>query len=1208
MSSRVNKFLIVAVSGLWAMAPLPALGVDKNSNSSNPAVREVIAAVPKSWPPQYDVDKAGQPIGFAIDVIEAIAARAGLRITYRVMDTFADVDRMMDNGAADIIPNSGITPERSDRYYFTDPVETIAIAIFVRHNTRDIGGIADLAGRRVGVVATGVAQNIVRDHPEIKAVVHSDQESALFQLLAGLTDAVITPRPVFRRLARHAGVEDRIKEAGKPQLEIKRAIRVQKNNPALLAVLDEAVKDFVKTPAYRQIYVKWYGAPASFWTTSRVTWTMGTVLAILLIAVAFWLYRLMLDTNRRLAANEEKFRDLVEGAVPGVMIHRGHKPLFVNQAYADIFGYASPAEILRQPSALDHVAPRERGRLSEYAEARLRGEKIPDVYEFQGRRKDGSAIWLENRGRVVDWEGSPAIQRTVVEITRRKEAEEQLLSRTRQQAVVAELSQYALMKWDLSVLMNTAVVLVAKILDAHCCKVLEWLPESEELILRAGVGFRPGLVGKTRLSSKIWGQAGFTLQCRDAVVVEDLATEKRFDGPQILLDHGIVSGVSVIIGDVEEPFGVLGVHSKTRRKFSDDDILFLKTIAALLGSVISRRQSEEALRKSEGRLRGAIDSLQEGFSLYDSADRLVAINDVYRRMTPIGEKHRFFGMRFEEVIRVLVEKGIIADAVGREEEFIRERIEQHRNPKGAILRRHSDGRWYMIKETRTPEGGTAVTYSDITELKNTEKALLESREQLRAVIDNLPSAVTLKDRLGRFLLVNRTFASWMNAAPEAIVGKTLMEVLPEHAKTIMEYDRAIHRAGDIATFEMTICYPDGVTRDLLVTKGPVHMTTNEIVSVCTVITDITALKQADQALRDAEYRFKIVVDNLPMGVNVIDRDGRYLLVNKKFEELYGMSEDRILGHLPEEISHFMEAPAAGRKAHEQSVFNDRKVIARTLKVTHADGLSHDFEITKFPIVGDDGEVALIGTIATDVTDRQRAEQELTELRTLLAHVSRVSTMGEMAAGLAHELNQPLTAITNYAKGSLRRLDAGGRPADLLPILELIADQALRAGDIIRKIRGFMNRTEPHKSQIDLGKTINEVIALIAGEVHMGGVEIVVDVPAKLQPVMADPIQVQQVLLNLIRNAISAMNGDGSNHHRLEIGAIDQFGNDVEIYVSDNGPGVPADVTDRLFEPFFTTKTDGLGMGLSISRTIVTGHGASFHFTLPTVPGDPHARA
>jgi two-component system sensor kinase FixL len=120
--------------------------------------------------------------------------------------------------------------------------------------------------------------------------------------------------------------------------------------------------------------------------------------------------------------------------------------------------------------------------------------------------------------------------------------------------------------------------------------------------------------------------------------------------------------------------------------------------------------------------------------------------------------------------------------------------------------------------------------------------------------------------------------------------------------------------------------------------------------------------------------------------------------------------------------------------------------------------------------------------------------------------------------------------------------------------------------------------------------------------------------------MADQIQVQQVLLNLIRNAISAMNGDGSNHHRLEIGAIDQFGNDVEIYVSDNGPGVPADVTDRLFEPFFTTKTDGLGMGLSISRTIVTGHGgriwlssapghgASFHFTLPTVPGDPHARA
>jgi len=227
-------------------------------------------------------------------------------------------------------------------------------------------------------------------------------------------------------------------------------------------------------------------------------------------------------------------------------------------------------------------------------------------------------------------------------------------------------------------------------------------------------------------------------------------------------------------------------------------------------------------------------------------------------------------------------------------------------------------------------------------------------------------------------------------------------------------------------------------------------------------------------------------------------------------------------------------------------------------------------------------------------------------------------MGEMAAGLAHELNQPLTAITNYAKGTLRRLHAGGgESVDLLPIMELVAEQALRAGDIIRKIRGFMNRSEPQKSRIELHKTIDEVISLLAGEINMSGIEVAVEVPKSLPPLMADSIQVQQVLLNLIRNAVSAMDSGGANHHRLEVGARAEVAGDIEIYVKDNGPGVPPDIVDRLFEPFFTTKTDGLGMGLSISRSIVTSHngriwfssepgkGTTFRFTLPAGTGGGH---
>jgi C4-dicarboxylate-specific signal transduction histidine kinase len=303
------------------------------------------------------------------------------------------------------------------------------------------------------------------------------------------------------------------------------------------------------------------------------------------------------------------------------------------------------------------------------------------------------------------------------------------------------------------------------------------------------------------------------------------------------------------------------------------------------------------------------------------------------------------------------------------------------------------------------------------------------------------------------------------------------------------------------------------------------------------------------------------------------------------------------------------------------VVDTRTVITRPLRILRLDGKMHDVEVTKFPILDAKGEVRLIGTISTDVTERKRADQNLAELQAELTHVSRISTMGEMAAGLAHELNQPLTAITNYAKGTLRRLHAGGGDSvDLMPIMELVAEQALRAGDIIRKIRGFMNRTEPQKTRIELHKTIDEVMSLLSGELHMTAIEVVVEVPKSLPSVMADSIQVQQVLLNLIRNAVAAMNGDGANHHRLQVGAKTDGANDVEIYVKDNGPGVPPDIVGRLFEPFFTTKTDGLGMGLSISRSIVTGHhgriwfssdaggGASFRFTLPTGTGGKHDAA
>ncbi len=242
---------------------------------------------------------------------------------------------------------------------------------------------------------------------------------------------------------------------------------------------------------------------------------------------------------------------------------------------------------------------------------------------------------------------------------------------------------------------------------------------------------------------------------------------------------------------------------------------------------------------------------------------------------------------------------------------------------------------------------------------------------------------------------------------------------------------------------------------------------------------------------------------------------------------------------------------------------------------------------------------------------KRSENRLDDLRNELAHVSRVNTLGEMAAGLAHELNQPLAAITNFANGISRRLRSGeGKLDDLQCATELIGKQALRAGDIIRKMRRMVKNVPPLKSRVDVTEVIGEAITLLPVGCQMDGIIMKQEFPDSLPPVLADSVQIQQVILNLTLNGLEAMKEQGCCPSRLTIRGARAERDTVEITVEDTAARLPADNFERMFDPFFTTKADGLGMGLTISRSIVEAHGGrlwatseaytgtTFHFTLP----------
>jgi two-component system, LuxR family, sensor kinase FixL len=251
-------------------------------------------------------------------------------------------------------------------------------------------------------------------------------------------------------------------------------------------------------------------------------------------------------------------------------------------------------------------------------------------------------------------------------------------------------------------------------------------------------------------------------------------------------------------------------------------------------------------------------------------------------------------------------------------------------------------------------------------------------------------------------------------------------------------------------------------------------------------------------------------------------------------------------------------------------------------------------------------------VARDVTDRHRAEEQARQHLQSLAHVARVSSMGEMASAIAHEVNQPLTAIANYVYACIRLLRSGAATTDeALQVMQRVAAEAERAGEVVRKMRSFVRGDEGQVSAVDANFLVAEVLRLAAPEARNSGVELIPALAVSLPEVLADSIQIQQVLLNLVRNAVEAIVAGGVAQRIVRIETARADPGFVAIRVTDTGPGLPPDALEKVFEPFYTTKADGVGIGLALSRSIADAHGgrlwatradgggATLHLTLPT---------
>jgi two-component system sensor kinase FixL len=353
-----------------------------------------------------------------------------------------------------------------------------------------------------------------------------------------------------------------------------------------------------------------------------------------------------------------------------------------------------------------------------------------------------------------------------------------------------------------------------------------------------------------------------------------------------------------------------------------------------------------------------------------------------------------------------------------------------------------------------------------------------------------------------------------------------------------------------------------------------------------------------------------ILDTVPDAMVVIDAAGRILSFSKAAERLFGYAESELVG---ENVSALMPSP--DREQHDGYLqrylaTGEKRIIGIGRLVTgrRRDGTTFPMELS----IGEAqvGAQRVFTGFIRDLSERQDYEKRLHELQDELAHVSRVTAMGSLATAIAHELNQPLTAIANYVEAAGALLAAAPGPETVAMVREALdecAGEAIRAGQIVRRLRDFIDRGETERQVVPLARLVTEASALAL--VGSGYQPLEFDV--RLGPddrVLVDRVQVQQVLHNLIRNALEAMGETRSK--RLTIVAARREPGFVEVIVSDSGPGLAPEVVARLFEPFVSTKSGGMGVGLSICRTIVEAHdgriwadaspmgGTSFHFTLP----------
>lgn len=881
-------------------------------------------------------------------------------------------------------------------------------------------------------------------------------------------------------------------------------------------------------------------------------------------------------------------------------------------------------------------------------------EQVKYDIEFRVVLADGRIRVLASKGVVCRDASGVAVQMSGVymDITKRKQAEEALKVHANQQAMVAELSQMALASTNLTTLMNSCVTMVAQCLKVQSCKILELLPDDNKLLLRAGVGWQPGLVGKATVSGGINSQAGYTLLSKEPVIVNDLSAETRFNGPPLLHEHQVVSGISVVIHGKERPFGVFGAHTTKHHTFTKDDISFLQAVANVLATAIERQRVEDALKESEERYQLAVQGNNDGIWDWNVKNNQVFFSTRWKEMLGY-EEHEISNHLDEWATRVHPDdigfvRQAIADHFAKITPFC---ISEHR-----VRCKDNTYKWVLDRgQAVWDENGNVVRmtscHTDITERKQAEEQLRQSEERFQIV------ARATNDLLWDWnLLTNEV---WWNQALQTLFGYSQEQITftadwwsehihPDDRQRIATQAQTLIDSGEKFWLnEYRFRRSDGSYAYVFDRGYVVHDQADKPVRMMGAMMDITeqraVLHERNRAQAELErqnvrsqlfanitlkIRQSLQIDEiLQTSVTEVQKlllADRVLILRLQPTGSFLAVQEAVVPGLPVVLGQQIIDPCFRDDYIEQyrqgRISSISDIKEADIQPCHVELLQR-FAVRANLVVPiflknqlwglliahqcahprhwTNWEVELLQQLADQIgiasAQSLILEQETWQRQELARSNEELKQFAFLAS---HDLQEPLRKIKSF--GDLLKTNCGDtlteQGRDYLERMQSAASRMQTLIEDLLTLSRITTRTQPFVS-VNLTKIAQEVLFDLEIYVQQtgGSVEI-----GELPTIEADPLQMRQLLQNLIGNALKfhrpqippvvKIYSEFLNNQADNIFANSQL---CQITVEDNGIGFEEKYLNRIFNVFqrlhSSIEYEGTGIGLAICRKIIERH-------------------